>query len=166
MAKGQQRDPRREAFWRGVMRRFGESGLTVRAFCAGGRLSEPSFYAWRRVIALRDAERDSERLRTRTRPGTRPRPAFVPVVVDVPVAVDDAEPGRLAGAGIEIEVRGDGGGPGRCILRLPAALPIRQVAELVGAIAAARGAPGTPGSVGAADHHDSIATRATSGVRA
>jgi hypothetical protein len=162
MAKGQQRDPRREAFWRGVMRRFGESGLTVRAFCAGERLSEPSFYAWRRVFRRRDAER--------TAPGAL---AFVPVVVDVPVAVDDAEPGRLAGAGIEIEVRGDGcGGLGCCILRLPAALPIRQVAELVGAIAAARGAPGNPGSVGsvgsvgAADHHDSIVTRATSGVRA
>jgi transposase len=35
----------------------------VRAFCERRRLSEPSFYAWRRELAKRDAQ----------------RPAFVPV---------------------------------------------------------------------------------------
>jgi len=120
MAKGQQRDLKREAFWRGVMKRFGRSGLTARAFCARERLSEPSFYSWRRVIRQREAEQAA--------PGAL---AFVPVMVS------DAAEGQ-ASAGIEIEVRGDRGGPRRCILRLPAALPMRQVAELVHAIAAAR----------------------------
>jgi hypothetical protein len=41
-------------------------------------------------------------------------------------------------AGIEIEVYSRGDGPGSCVVRLPAALPMRQVAELVHAIAAAR----------------------------
>ena len=57
MAKRQQRDPKREALWRGVLARFDTSGLTVRRFCAQERVTEPSFYAWRRVI--RDPSRGS-----------------------------------------------------------------------------------------------------------
>jgi hypothetical protein len=116
MAKGQQRDSKREAFWRGVMKRFGRSGLTARAFCAREKLREPSFYHWRRVLRQRDAEQPV--------PGA---PAFVPVVVG-----DAATDHR---SGIEIEVRGE---PGSCVVRLPIALPMWQVAELVHAIAAAR----------------------------
>jgi hypothetical protein len=41
------------------------SGLSVRAFCARRGLATPSFYAWRRGLEQRDAE----------------RPAFVPVRV-------------------------------------------------------------------------------------
>lgn len=123
MAKQQRRDLNREAFWRGVMKRFGKSGLTARAFCAGEQLSEPSFYAWRRMLPQRDAERAAR--------------AFVPVVV-----TDAVQAQAHAGANIEIEVRGDGGAPWTCVVRLPLALPMRQVAELVSAIAAAQ-APGS-----------------------
>jgi hypothetical protein len=121
MAKGQQRDLKRETFWRGVMKRFGGSGLTGRAFCVRERLSEPSFYAWRRVLRQRDAEVSE--------------PAFVSVVAAAAAAVHAAAVGH-ASEGIEIEWRG--GGFDRCVVRLPAALPMRQVAELVHAIAAAR----------------------------
>ena len=101
MAKGQQRDLKREAYWRSVMTRFGKSGVSVRGFCARERLSEPSFYAWRRILQQRDAEPQ--------------RPAFVPVVVH--------EGGTGHGdTGLVIELRG-----GRA-LRLPTALPIAQVA--------------------------------------
>jgi hypothetical protein len=117
MAKGQQRDPKREAYWRSVMTRFGKSGLSARGFCARERLSEASFYFWRRVIRERDAQ------------ASRTRPAFVPVVVH------DGGPGPSV-AGIVIELRG-----GRA-LRLPAALPALQVAQLVHAIEAAS-APGS-----------------------
>jgi hypothetical protein len=111
MAKGQQRDLKREAYWRSVMARFGKSGLSARGFCAGERLSEASFYFWRRVIRERDAQE------------SRTRPAFVPVVVR------DGGTGH-GDAGLVIELRG-----GRT-LRLPAALPALQVAELVHAIEA------------------------------
>ena len=111
MAKGQQRDPKREAFWRGALARFDSSGLSVRSFCARERLTEPCFYAWRRVIRERDAER----------PETRP--AFVPLVVR-------ADRGDC---GIVIDVSG---GPRSVALRLPAALPMGQVAELVQALVA------------------------------
>jgi hypothetical protein len=118
MAKGPQRDAGREALWRGVLARFGASGLSVRGFCARERVSEPSFYAWRRVIR----ERDAQRLRN--------GPAFVPVVVG------DA-PGAESHDGIVLEL---GAAPGRPVLtlRLPAALPVGQVAELASAILAAQ----------------------------
>lgn len=122
MARQQQRDSKREVHWRGVMKRFGRSGLTARAFCAREKLSEPSFYHWRRVLRQRDAEQAA--------PGALPgAPAFVPVVVSDAVAEH--------GAGVEIEVRGDGS-LHSCVVRLPAALPMRQLAELVHVITAAR----------------------------
>jgi hypothetical protein len=37
------------------MRQWRRSGLSVRAFCEKQGLSEPSFYAWRRTLAARDA---------------------------------------------------------------------------------------------------------------
>jgi hypothetical protein len=52
---GLQRDPRKEAFWRRVVARWQRSGQTGRAFCRDAGLSEPSFYAWRRELARRDA---------------------------------------------------------------------------------------------------------------
>ena len=42
------RDVAKERFWRGVLKKFAAGGLSVRAFCRQERLSEPSFYAWRR----------------------------------------------------------------------------------------------------------------------
>ena len=46
----------KERLWRRMVREWQRSGLTVRVFCAERGLSEPSFYAWRRTIARRDAE--------------------------------------------------------------------------------------------------------------
>lgn len=51
-----QRRSSKERFWRRLLRQWRGSGLSVRAFCAERRVSEPSFYAWRRTIAERDAE--------------------------------------------------------------------------------------------------------------
>ena len=109
MAKGQQRDPRKEAFWRGVLARFAKNGLSVRAFCRREKVTEPAFYAWRRVIQ----DRDSERPQT--------SPAFVPLVVrNEPAPVTE----------IAVELRG-----GR-ILRLPVAITAERVTELVRAVEA------------------------------
>jgi hypothetical protein len=49
-----QRDRGKEQFWRQTLARWRQSELTVRAYCAQYGLSEPSFYAWRKVLARRD----------------------------------------------------------------------------------------------------------------
>jgi hypothetical protein len=45
----------KEQWWRRQVRQWRGSGLSVRAFCAAQGLSEPSFYAWRRTLAQREA---------------------------------------------------------------------------------------------------------------
>jgi hypothetical protein len=50
------RDPAKERFWRTTVRQWRRSGLSVRAFCQQQCLSEPNFYAWRRILAERQAE--------------------------------------------------------------------------------------------------------------
>ena len=60
------RDARKEAFWRGVLKRQKKAGVSVRAFCRREGVGESNFYAWRRAIAQRDAEEVV--------------PAFVPIV--------------------------------------------------------------------------------------
>src|SRR3954471_20797521 len=51
------RDPAKEAFWREAVSRQRQSGLGVRAFCAGEGLKVPAFYFWKREIGRRDAGR-------------------------------------------------------------------------------------------------------------
>jgi hypothetical protein len=59
------RDARKERQWRQWITAWQASGLSVRVFGARHRLAEPSFYAWRKKLARRDAA----------------APAFVPVRV-------------------------------------------------------------------------------------
>jgi hypothetical protein len=108
------RDPQREAYWRGVLKRFSASGLSVRTFCRRERLTESAFFAWRRTIAERDGQ---------TRPSVvlRKAPAFVPAVVTS---------GPPRGDSISIELAG-----GR-VLRLPQAIPVERLAALVRALEA------------------------------
>ena len=53
------RDVEKGRFWRRTISAQHRSGLSIRAFCARERLSEPSFYAWRRKLAQRDRERSA-----------------------------------------------------------------------------------------------------------
>ena len=71
--RGAQRDRSREKFWRKTLRDFAASGQSIRGFCRALELSEPSFYAWRRTLAGRDAATPADA------PGTRVTPAFVPI---------------------------------------------------------------------------------------
>ena len=66
-----QQPSNKEQFWRDMLLLWRSSGQTIRAFCHAQRLSEPSFYAWRRrIIAQRE----------------RQQPAFVPVrVTSIPL---------------------------------------------------------------------------------
>lgn len=50
-----QRRSSKEQFWRTVLKQWQRSGLSVRAYCAQHGLAEPTFYAWRRMVAERDA---------------------------------------------------------------------------------------------------------------
>ncbi|HEV3263407.1 MAG TPA: transposase [Gemmataceae bacterium] len=87
MSKSRDRD--KERFWRRMVRQWRGSSLSVRAFCDQHGLSEPTFYAWRRNLAERDAEAVQ----------------FVPVEV----VADPPAPARAEGspAGLEL-VLGEG----------------------------------------------------------
>ena len=65
MSMGKPRDLRKEQEWRRWLRNWQRSGLSVSAFCRRHGLAEGRFYAWRRILARRDAE----------------QPSFVPVQV-------------------------------------------------------------------------------------
>ena len=106
MAKGQQRDLALEAKWRQILARQGKSGLSVRVFCRREGLPESAWYAWRRTIQQRDAQREAA-------------PAFVPLMVQTDAAGDGH---------VIVELRG-----GR-VLRLPLSMPPAQLAALIRAI--------------------------------
>lgn len=118
------RDLSRERFWRGVLKRFRGSGLSVRAFCRREGVSEPSFYAWRRTIARRD------------RPSARPSSRSQRAIGFLPVRLTNAAPMREAAASltesaaatITIELT-DG-----MVLRLPESTSVQRLAELVYAL--------------------------------
>jgi hypothetical protein len=46
----------KRAYWRGVLERQRESGLSVRQFCREHRMSEASFHSWKRKIAGHDRD--------------------------------------------------------------------------------------------------------------
>lgn len=69
----------RELHWREILDRQAASGLSIGAFCREARISQPSFYAWRKK--LRERENDGAQgrasMRRQEEPGTGP--AFIPL---------------------------------------------------------------------------------------
>src|SRR5690242_18849007 len=57
MAHGRARDTRKERQWRRLVSQWRASGLSVRAFCGRRGLATPTFYAWRRTLERRAAEK-------------------------------------------------------------------------------------------------------------
>src|SRR6516225_8691449 len=57
MAHGRARDERKEGQWRRWIDEWQASGLSARAFCQRRGLTVASFYAWRRVLRRRAAEK-------------------------------------------------------------------------------------------------------------
>ena len=102
MLRSTRRHFKPEPFWRDLIDRWKASGQSVAAFCAAHRVSQATFYSWRK------------RLATRTRSTTPPAPAFAPVrlvpdptaevvlpnglIVRVPAATDPAMVARLVAA--------------------------------------------------------------------
>jgi len=60
MARGGSRDLEKEAFWRGKLGEWLESGMTVSGFCRREGLSANNFFRWRRVIEDRDRDQAGE----------------------------------------------------------------------------------------------------------
>ena len=77
MANGKERDGRREARWRRIVREHERSGLGIREFCRRGKLTETAFYFWRHELQRRQAEQEQHRDADPPAP-----PAFVPVQVE------------------------------------------------------------------------------------
>lgn len=126
MARGVQRDLKREAFWRDALARQRNSGLNVSRWCAHERLPQTAFYFWRRTLAQRDRQAavESTPVRQPSPQAIRqpaPQAGFVPVVLVG--AKRDERSGRIA-------IRLVGGR----VMRLPAGMDVAQVAELVHAI--------------------------------
>lgn len=99
-----QRDKNKESFWRGVLKRQADSGLSVRAFCRREKLAESAYYAWRQTIRERD--------RVRSKPSSAP--AFVPARVTPPAA-----------ASIVVELTSG------CTVRLPESMATDRVVDLI-----------------------------------
>lgn len=109
-----QRDLAKERQWRRIVRRWDSSGLSVREFCDWQRLSEPSFYAWRRELAKRDRESVSAATagdapipaRSKQPTSSRsPGPAFLPVRVVADGAPADCATSSRTG-GLEVHLPG------------------------------------------------------------
>jgi transposase-like protein len=71
--------------WLELIRRWQRSQFTVREFCQRHRVSEPSFYAWRRVLRERGLIQDSL-----AEPATSSAPAFVKLTLDAESAAASA----------------------------------------------------------------------------
>ena len=106
-----QRDAMKERRWRDLVKRQVGSRLSVREFCKREQIAEAAFYAWRRTIEERDEARGAR----------RKSPAFVPAVVT-------SDPPREESIVIELS--------GGRTLRLPGAISVERVAELVAALEA------------------------------
>lgn len=106
MPRAGERDQHKERLWRRLIGQWQRSGLTARAFCSQGRVSEASFYAWRRTIRQRDQQ-------GRFEPGgqgarrSSSKPIFVPVQVVPATAVSAAALEVVLGHGRSVRV-----GPG------------------------------------------------------
>lgn len=114
----------KEQQWRELVQKWQASGQTVRVFCAEHHLAEPSFYAWRRTIALRDQQRDPQLQPVTPSRSTAPspltsqeesddRPVFVPVRVVSPVDASRLSRDVPVPAWLEVVV-----GPSR-VVRIP-----------------------------------------------
>jgi transposase-like protein len=78
-------DSGKERLWLERIRRWQPSQLSVREYCQRRGFSEPSFYAWRRVLRQRGLLKDGPTLQAEPAATT---PAFLNVTVkaDAPVA--------------------------------------------------------------------------------
>jgi transposase len=117
MVCGTRRDLKKEAFWRRMVRRQAQSGLSVQAWCCQQDTRASAFYWWRAQLARRD----------------RAAPTFVPVRVPAE-SFTPVSTGR-----IEIVLAG-----GRCV-RLVGPVDRQALADVLTVLAAQTCAAEAPG---------------------
>lgn len=71
-------DPNIRLWWRRLIDDFDPQRFTVAEFCRKHRVSQPSFYKWRRKLAGEMAPRGAQSERRNGKPSHTP-PAFVPL---------------------------------------------------------------------------------------
>ena len=129
--KGPPRDAAKERFWRKAVRQQQRSGQSIRDYCRANRISEPSFYAWRRELKRRGGQSTVRRMVTEHgragrgqrrlgRPSSRgsSRSAFVSVQL---------APGTVPIGSTSIECLL----PGGIVLRLPAGMDPAAIAAVL-----------------------------------
>ena len=86
------RSNHKELCWRDILNRQSKSGLSIRRFCAQEKISEPSFYAWRRKLQER---KTGDRLARKSRTADAPNNdhEFIPLtLLDGTSALDVIHP--------------------------------------------------------------------------
>lgn len=131
----------KEQFWRRMLAEQLHSGLGVRGFCRARSISEASFYAWRRALPARDAEKNAtgpERIATAPEPGR-----LIPVTV-LRASQTSALPGSdAANTSDGVQRPWEIGTPGGFTLRFDSAASSETLARVLEILArcAARGTP-------------------------
>ena len=105
-------NPATQKLWRDRLDRFAHSGLNVATFCRRERISQPSFYQWRKKL---QGEKSVRSL-------TSAKAKFLPLVLSAPM------PAALE---LTLQIARD------VRLSLPASLPRRQLTEVFAAALAA-----------------------------
>jgi hypothetical protein len=84
-ASGPPRDGRQELFWRRILQRFAESGLSAEHFCRLHQLPLASLLAWQRTLQPRRTPDSAPSTRRGNRPAqpnpATPLPVFLPLTV-------------------------------------------------------------------------------------
>jgi hypothetical protein len=128
--------PERWRHWEEVVRRWRESGRSVREFCHSAGLRESAFYFWRRRLVRRDRQvggtrspaeaigaTSAARRSKRASPLPCPPPSFLPLRVVEPSVTEAGPP--LAVGGVEIVL-----GQGRTV-RVRAGFDRQTLAEVL-----------------------------------
>jgi len=135
MARKGERDPKRERFWRALLSRRQRSGLSARGFCRRERLSEASYYYWRREVARRDREqcpppRRKRAFRSALHATTRnPRAASQPLFRELTIP---GGPSPSVDTGLEIVL------PDGCRVRVTSQVDRHLLADVLAALEARR----------------------------
>jgi hypothetical protein len=93
----------KQLYWREMINRQAGSGVSVRQFCVAERVSEPSFYAWRRKLGKAKGVVKRSRTSSRRPSGARNGQEFIPLkLLEASGAVEVVHP-----LGYRIRVTGE-----------------------------------------------------------
>ena len=122
------RDDRKEAFWRAHVVAWKKSGLSKRSYCLKNDLSQSSFNAWSREIAIRDREKVSSASAQALLSPPKGKNPFVPLrlLPEESAAENPPAPAKPAGAvnGLEILV------PGGAVIKIADRMSLDLVVDL------------------------------------